>query len=115
MLIENIYLIWFEDTDCHISITPFTASLEYWQMCVGYILPGALRNQEIFIFNTTKAYGQVNSTCLQNNILHIPGIKAIYHDNQVEKQNKTKLTKLDMYQLKEYATELRQFSDDQWK
>ena len=24
-----------------------------------------IRNQEIFIFNTTKAFGQVNSTCLQ--------------------------------------------------
>ena len=43
-----------------------------------------IRNQDIFIFNTTKAFGQVNSTCLQNNIHHIQGIKAIYHDNQVE-------------------------------
>ena len=52
-----------------------------------------IRNQEIFIFNTTKAFGQVNSTCLQKSILHIQGIKAIYHDNQVEeKQNKTKYT-----------------------
>ena len=52
-----------------------------------------IRNQEIFIFNTTKAFGQVNSTCLQKNTLHIQGIKAIYHDNQVEKKsNKTKYT-----------------------
>ena len=50
-----------------------------------------IRNQEIFIFDTTKAFGQVNSTCLQKNILPIEVIKAIHHDNQVEK-TKTKYT-----------------------
>ena len=51
-------------------------------------------NQESGI--TTKTFGQVNSTCLQKKtILHISGIKAICHDNQVEK-NKTKQNKINL-------------------
>ena len=37
MFVENNYLIWLEYTDFHIFINPFTAIIEYWQMCVRYI------------------------------------------------------------------------------
>ena len=36
-----------------------------------YFYTENIRNQENFIFNTDKAYGQVNGTCLQKKPLHI--------------------------------------------
>ena len=40
------------------------------QLSVSVQMDQNIRNQEIFIFNTTKTVGQVNSTCLQKN--HTP-------------------------------------------
>ena len=37
MLVENTYIIWFEYTEFHIFINPFTAIIGNWQMCVRYI------------------------------------------------------------------------------
>ena len=56
-----------------------------------------IRNQEIFIFNTTqqKHLDKLTVLVYKKTILHISGIKAICHDNQVEK-NKTKQNKINL-------------------
>ena len=36
-LAESDDIVWFEYTDFHSLIDPFTANPGYWQMCVGYI------------------------------------------------------------------------------
>ena len=53
-------------------LKPSCKTLSKWKRCQLICrnfdlcsMESGIRNQEIFIFNTTKAFGQVNSTCLQ--------------------------------------------------
>ena len=74
----------------HCNVIPLRhgITLDRKPLTFTYDTPG-IRNQEIFIFNTTKAFGQVNSTCLQK-------IYSIFKESKQyitiirSKKNKTK-------------------------
>ena len=75
-----------------------------------------IRNQKIFISDTTKAFGQVNSTCLQKTYSIFKVSKQYITIIRSKKKKKKKnILNWIMYQQKEYATKLRQFSNNQWK